>query len=128
MVGRVVFQPVDQYIPEDLPVLRAARVLLVAADVPDVPFACERERLPLRQRLPLAPLRGTDCRDPGLDFGGPFADADLRVLWPRAGRHRELCFPTGAVQPLVLGANVLRDAFAYCDRAGLGASGCGHAE
>ena len=67
--GRVLLKPVDERDPEVIPLLRCARVFLVAADVPDVPFAGERERLALRQRLAFASLRGADRRDPCFDLG-----------------------------------------------------------
>jgi hypothetical protein len=49
MIRRMVLKPLDERDPQVVPVLRGAWVLLVPADVPDVPFAGEGKRLTLRQ-------------------------------------------------------------------------------
>ena len=88
----------NEHVPHGVPVLGCAGVLLVAADVPDIPFARECKCLSLRQRLSLAPLRGADCRDPCLHLGKEFADEDLRLVRGRPRGDRNLCFRRHAVE------------------------------
>src|SRR4029078_11528880 len=102
----------EEHVPEVPPVFRGARVLLVAADVPDVPFRCERKRLALRERLALAPLRGADCCDARLDLGRPFTDANLCFGWTRSGRHGGRGLSRHAVEAQVVHTYILRDALA----------------
>jgi len=57
--------------------LDGAGVLFVLCDEPDIPFACEREGLALRQRLPLAALRGPYRRNTAFVFGRKLANQKL---------------------------------------------------
>ena len=67
--------------------LNGTGVLLVPRDVPDVPFACERQRLTLCQRLSLSALCRADRLDPAFYHRSKFADADLDLLRLRPSGH-----------------------------------------
>jgi hypothetical protein len=113
----VVFEAINEHVPHHPPMLGGAGVLLVPRDVPDVPLTRQGEGLALRQRSPLATLCCADRRDLALDLRGELADAHLGILRACSGRQGQLGLPPLSVQPLVLGAYVLGDAFADRDRA-----------
>jgi hypothetical protein len=126
--GRMALEFAEEHIPHCAPVFGCAGVFLVTRDVPLVPLAGEGVRVALCQRLRLAVPRGAKRSNPCLDLGSPLTDADLGLMRWRSRRHGEFGLPAGTVEPLVVRADVLRDALAYGYRAGVGVAGSDHAK
>ena len=113
----IVFKTVRERLPQRLPVLRRAGVAFVERNEPDVPLASESVGLLAGQADALAAPMRPDVRNAGGDVGAPLLPHPLSGGAVNVGGGGEPVLRTLAVQPVILGACVSRDAVALVEPA-----------